>query len=83
MIWFACNIVSTVVIYLFLPETKGKTMEEMGDLFGDTVVTHLVDGHHLIELEKGGEEIMVENTAVDGKNTNFKDATTTAPQERV
>jgi hypothetical protein len=52
MVWFACNIVSTVVLYFFLPETANKTLEEMGDLFGDEVVVHFAgDGVHI----EGGE----------------------------
>lgn len=50
---FACNIVSTTIIYFWLPETKGKSMEEMGDLFGDKVVVHMSkDGNHLVDLKK-------------------------------
>lgn len=49
-VWIACNIVPTVIVYFFVPETKHKTLEEMGELFGDEVVTHLTaDGQDVVE----------------------------------
>ncbi|CAK7215417.1 hypothetical protein SCUCBS95973_002465 [Sporothrix curviconia] len=64
MVFFACNIVSTIVIYFFLPETKGKTLEEMGDLFGDEVVVHLAnDGRGFVET---GGDLMESKVASDG-----------------
>lgn len=56
MVWFACDIVSFVVIYFFIPETSNLSLEEIGALFGDTVVVHLTeDGHGIVELEQNGE----------------------------
>jgi len=59
MVWLACDIVSTVVVYLYVPETANKTLEEMGDLFGDEVIVHITgDGEHFeetnvsVELDK-------------------------------
>jgi hypothetical protein len=52
MVWFACNIVSTVGVYFLIPETKLRNMEEIGDLFGDEVVVHLAKDGHVIEQEK-------------------------------
>lgn len=75
MVWFSCNIVSTIVVYFFLPESSGKTMEEMGDLFGDEVVVRMADnGRELVEGEgqvnletfeyrlKGGRKVEVPAT---------------------
>jgi sugar porter (SP) family MFS transporter len=39
---FAClTLVSVLVIYFMYPETKGKSLEELAELFGDPVVVHL------------------------------------------
>lgn len=43
-------IISTVIIYFFVPETKQLPVEEIAALFGDEVVVYLSpDGHKLIE----------------------------------
>jgi MFS family permease len=68
MIWFACNVVSTVVIYFVIPETKQMTLEEIGELFGDNVVLHMTaDGNSIVEKDKiqddyipGGEKMGVQ-----------------------
>lgn len=39
-----------------MPETTGLSLEEMGALFGDTVVTHMTaDGHGLVEVDAMAE----------------------------
>lgn len=41
---FAClTLVSVMVIYFMYPETKGKSLEELAELFGDPVAVHLTD----------------------------------------
>jgi predicted MFS family arabinose efflux permease len=41
---FAClTAVTILIIYFYYPETKGKSLEELAELFGDTVVVHLTD----------------------------------------
>jgi hypothetical protein len=41
---FAClTLVSIVVIYFMYPETKGKSLEELAELFGDPVAVHLTN----------------------------------------
>lgn len=53
MVWFSCNIVSIICIYFFLPESANKTLEEMGDLFGDEVAVHIAgDGVHFVETSE-------------------------------
>ncbi|KAM0328884.1 hypothetical protein ACHAQA_005300 [Verticillium albo-atrum] len=38
--FFAFNIVAFVCYWIFYPETKGRTLEQMDELFGDQVVSH-------------------------------------------
>ncbi|PVH77529.1 general substrate transporter [Cadophora sp. DSE1049] len=38
--FFAFNIIATVSYALFYPETKGRTLEQMDELFGDQLVPH-------------------------------------------
>jgi hypothetical protein len=46
---------------LIFSTAKGKTLEEMGDLFGDEVVVHLADdGRHIVETEKAPDAEYVE-----------------------
>lgn len=58
-VWLGCNVVSTILVYFFIPETKGLSLEEMGELFGDEVVVHLD------EQEKFEEKGNVVETAED------------------
>ncbi|KAK7887649.1 hypothetical protein LTR67_009550 [Exophiala xenobiotica] len=45
--------VSTVIVYLYCPETKQISVEEIGALFGDEVVVHLTaDGHGIVEQDE-------------------------------
>ncbi|KAJ8096521.1 general substrate transporter [Lipomyces tetrasporus] len=37
-IFIATNLVSAVLVFLYFPETKGKTLEEINELFGDEVI---------------------------------------------
>jgi hypothetical protein len=55
MVWFAVSIVSSVLIYFFIPETKGLALEEIGELFGDKVVLHMTaDGRGIVEAKENG-----------------------------
>jgi hypothetical protein len=36
-------VVSILVIFFYYPETNGKSLEELAELFGDPVVVHLTD----------------------------------------
>jgi cbb3-type cytochrome oxidase subunit 3 len=53
---FAClTLVSVAVIYFMYPETKGKSLEELAELFGDPVVVHLTDATEEEKLEMDRE----------------------------
>lgn len=56
LVFVACDVVSFIPLYIYLPETTGLSFEEMGVLFGDTVVTHLnANGTGLVELDTKAE----------------------------
>jgi hypothetical protein len=43
-IFFICsNLACAVVVLLFYPETRGKSLEQMDELFGDQMVPHALD----------------------------------------
>ena len=47
-------LVCEVIVYFFLPETRGLPIEEMGALFGEEVVVHMTsDGRGLVEKNDG------------------------------
>jgi len=55
MVWFAVSIISSILIYFFIPETKGLALEEIGELFGDKVVLHMTaDGRGIVEAKGDG-----------------------------
>lgn len=71
MLFFGLNIVSTVICYFYVPETKGKTLEEMGELFGDTVILHMTAEGTIDEKEKGRlEETVVQPDAAEHLERN-------------
>jgi hypothetical protein len=50
LIYCGLCIISTIITYFFVPETKGLPVEEIGALFGDEVVVHLTaDGTGIVE----------------------------------
>lgn len=56
LVFVSCDAVCFALLYKYLPETKGLTLEEMGDLFGDEVVTHLTDnGKGIVEVDAMAE----------------------------
>ncbi|KAL2068488.1 hypothetical protein VTL71DRAFT_16586 [Oculimacula yallundae] len=38
-LFIACNFIAGLIYYYFLPETKGKSLEEIAELFGDALAT--------------------------------------------
>ena len=61
LIFAALCVISAIVIYFFIPETKGLPVEEIGDLFGDKVVVHLTqDGQGIVEKLEGPNAEFVE-----------------------
>lgn len=58
-VFFVFNLIAAVCYFFFFPETKGRTLEQMDELFGDQVVPHALKdpkGASLIKAEKGDDE---------------------------
>lgn len=65
---FAClTLVSVVVVYFMYPETKGKSLEELAELFGDPVVVHLTDA---TDEERQKMDISIKQEMVAEKREN-------------
>ncbi|KAH0585023.1 hypothetical protein H2248_008292 [Termitomyces sp. 'cryptogamus'] len=57
MLFVALNLVDMIIIAIFFPETKGKTLEEMNEVFGDhiTVEPKNNSSHSIQKVEKAGD----------------------------
>ena len=65
LLYMSLCLISTVVVYFYIPETKGLPMEEIGALFGDQVVVHLTsDGHGILEDAKLTDDVHMEDLGV-------------------
>jgi MFS family permease len=42
-VFFAFNVIAFLCYWFFFPETKGKTLEQMDELFGDQLVPHAME----------------------------------------
>ena len=45
------NLLTAVLVWFFLPETKGKTLEEISEVFGDTFIAIHIDEDLKIEQQ--------------------------------
>lgn len=70
-LYMSLCIISTIIVYFFIPETKKIPIEEIGALFGDEVIVHLTaDGHGIVEE---GKDVRIE----------IEDASTVVHTEKV
>ncbi|GAW03574.1 general substrate transporter [Lentinula edodes] len=53
LVFVCCNFVNLIVMVVFFPETKGKTLEEMAEVFGDSILPD-VQG----TMNKGEDKIL-------------------------
>lgn len=64
-IFFAINAASMIIMIIWYPETKGKTLEEMDGLFGKLLTENDVEGHGSnggTKAHDEGEEGVVEQS---------------------
>ena len=65
--FFVWNLIAAVCYFFFFPETRGKTLEQMDQLFGDQLVPHALqdaDGAEIAMQDKlriGSTRSEVEN----------------------
>jgi predicted MFS family arabinose efflux permease len=67
---FVClTVVTILVIYFMYPETKGRSLEELAELFGDRVVVHVTNATEeeraRIEQEIKSEVVMSEHAQAE------------------
>lgn len=56
-VFFVFNVIALACYWFFYPETKGRTLEQMDELFGDQLVPHaLADPEGAMTLQKGSME---------------------------
>jgi len=62
-VFFIFGVIATVCYAMFFPETKGKTLEQMDELFGDQLVPHALEDPVGAEIATGKSTMMehVEN----------------------
>jgi hypothetical protein len=42
-VFFVMNLIAMLCYYFFFPETKGRTLEQIDELFGDQLVPHAME----------------------------------------
>jgi hypothetical protein len=65
-VFFALGVVATVCYAMFYPETKGRTLEQMDELFGDQLVPHALE-------DPEGAAAAMEKTAVISEHVEAKE----------
>jgi Sugar (and other) transporter len=62
ILFVVMNFLSAILNFLFFPETKGKTLEQMDELFGDQQVEHALEkgeqGPEHLEETAGSKEVI-------------------------
>ncbi|KAF2250929.1 general substrate transporter [Trematosphaeria pertusa] len=63
MVFVCLCIVNVIIVWRFYPETKGLSLEEIDELFGDPVAVHLTDANkdQMEELERQVREFSMPN----------------------
>lgn len=63
LLFIILTAVNIPLLIYFFPETKGLSLEEIGEKFGDEVVIHLTD---LTEEEKAALDREIEESKIEG-----------------
>lgn len=57
-IWFASNALVFLFIYVFLPETRGRTLEEIHEMFEEKVPSRQFKGYICAETQAMATEVI-------------------------
>jgi hypothetical protein len=71
-VFFACGVVAVVCYAIFYPETMGKTLEQMDELFGDQLVPHALEDPEGAEAATGKGAVLEESEFVEPANPESK-----------
>ena len=68
MVFVSLCVINFFIVWRFYPETKGLSLEEIDELFGDPVAVHLTDANkeQMGELEKQIREFTVPSGSGSG-----------------
>ena len=68
LLYMGLSIISGIIVYFTIPETKGLPMEELAALFGDEVVVHLnADGTGFVESNPKVEAMEAQAMEIEDK----------------
>ncbi|KAJ7224848.1 general substrate transporter [Mycena haematopus] len=56
ILFVVTNIANALIVFFFFPETKGKTLEEMDEVFGDQVIPHALETKQINNVQVGAED---------------------------
>jgi hypothetical protein len=59
-VFFAFNLVALGCYVFFFPETKGRTLEQMDEVFGDQIMPHAMQDSVAAEIAMKGKGDVVE-----------------------
>ena len=68
-VFFAFGVVATVSYSIFYPETTGRTLEQMDELFGDQLVPHALEDSDAAAAAMGKTAVLAEHVETEEKKT--------------
>lgn len=69
IVFICLTAVTVVVIYFYYPETKGRSLEELAELFGDPVVVKLTEAAHATQEERERIDMDIKSGGILNSNT--------------
>jgi hypothetical protein len=69
-IWFASNTLVFLFIYFFLPETRGRTLEEIHEMFEEKVPSKKFKGYTCAETQAMATEVIEKERTAHAEEIN-------------